>query len=132
MSKDKVKTTKVRKLITKASAQAAGIGALPIPGSDTVRLKTIQMKLAEEIGRIHGKVLSKDEILHLMAIFIIGGVGIKAARYGIDAIKAAGWIPADQIAEVCACLVSASIAGTLTYMFGLACDQYYRQDLAMD
>lgn len=39
MSKDKVITTQVRKLITQATAKTAAIGALPITGSDTVKIK---------------------------------------------------------------------------------------------
>ena len=111
MSTQNVTTTKVSKLIKKASMHALLIDMIPIPGSDASKLKAIQIKLAKDIGHIYGIVLKKDEILHLMATYIVGGIGIRVARYGIDAIKAAGWIPGDQVAEVCACLASGTIAG---------------------
>ena len=118
--------------INGASVSAAGIGAIPIPGADIVPLIALQVGLAMKIAYIYDIKPSKNDVMKLVASTVTGQAGKQAAKWAITALKATGWIPGAQLLEVAACAVAASIAASLTYGFGWACNAYYKSGMTMD
>ena len=127
----KFKEDEVRKMINKATLTAAGIGALPIPGSDIFGLTTLQIKLAIEIASLYDIKPSKKDIMSLIGATITGQIGKQIARYAISTLKAAGWIPGGQLLEVAVSSIAATIAASLTYGFGWACNAYYKSGMTL-
>ena len=126
------KEKEVAKWIKGATATAAGIGALPIPGSDIVPLTTLQVGLAMKIAFIYDIKPSKDDVMKLIASTVTGNVGKQIARTAITLLKAAGWIPGNQLLEVTICGIAASVAASLTFGFGWACNAYYKSGMTID
>jgi len=130
ISRYKEKT--VSSWINGASVSAAGIGAIPIPGSDIIPLTTLQVGLAMKIAYIYDITPTKADVMKLVGSTVTGQVGKQAARWAITALKATGWIPGAQLLEVAASAVGATIAASLTYGFGWACNAYYKSGMTMD
>ncbi len=128
----KFKEQSVKKWINAATATAFGIGALPIPGSDIVALSALQTGLAFKIAYIYDIKPTKEDIMSLVASTVTGSIGKQIVRWGITALKAAGWIPGAQLLEVAISVIAASIAASLTYAFGWACNAYYKSGMALD
>jgi GTP-binding protein Era len=126
--KDKI----VSNWINGASVTAAGIGAIPIPGADIVPLTTLQVGLAMKIAYIYDITPAKADVMKLVASTVTGQVGKQAARWAITALKGTGWIPGAQLLEAAACAIGASVAASLTYGFGWACNAYYKSGMKMD
>ncbi len=122
----------VTKWVNGASVTAAGIGALPIPGSDIIPLTTLQVGLAMKIAYIYDIKPSKNDVMKLVASTVTGSIGKQIAKWAITAIKAAGWIPGAQLLELAVLGIAATVAASLTYGFGWASNAYYRSGMAMD
>lgn len=122
----------VAKWINGAAVAAAGIGAIPVPGSDIVPLTALQVGLAMKIAYIYEIKSSKNDIMNLVASTVTGTIGRQVVRWAVTALKAVGWIPGAEIVEVGASLIAASVAGSLTYGFGQACNAYYKSGMTMD
>lgn len=118
--------------INGASVSAAGIGAIPIPGADIVPLTALQVGLAMKIAYIYDITPTKADVMKLVASTVTGQVGKQVARFAITALKATGWIPGAQLLEVAACGIGATVAGSMTYGFGWACNAYYKSGMTMD
>lgn len=118
--------------INAASVSAAGIGAIPVPGSDIVPLTTLQVGLAMKIAYIYGITPTKADVMKLVASTVTGSIGKQAARWAITALKGTGWIPGAQLLEVAAAAIGATVAASLTYGFGWACNAYYKSGMVMD
>jgi GTPase len=131
----KVSTHKEKKIsnwINGATVSAVAIGAIPIPGSDIVPLTALQVGLAMKIAYIWNCKVTKSDIMQLVAATVTGGIGKQLARAAIVALKAAGWIPGAQLLEVAIAAIAATVAGSLTYGFGWACNAYYKSGMTMD
>lgn len=122
----------VAKWINVAAITAAGIGAIPVPGADIVPLTTLQVGLAMKIAYIYDIEVSKGDVMHLVASTVTGSIGKQIVRWAITALKATGWIPGAQILEVAAAGIAATVASSLTYGFGWACNEYYKSGMTMD
>lgn len=122
----------VAKWIYGAAVTAAGIGAIPVPGSDIVPLTTLQVGLAMKIAYIYDIKPTKNDVMTLVASTVTGTVGKQLVRLGITALKAAGWIPGGQLLEAAVCAIAATIAASLTYGFGWACNAYYKSGMTID
>lgn len=126
------KEENVKKWINGATVSAAGIGALPIPGSDIIALTALQIALAMKIAYIYGIKPSKNDIMKLVGSTVTGTVGKQIVRWAITAIKTAGWIPGAQLLGVVIIGIAATVASSLTYGFGWACNAYYKSGMTMD
>ncbi|MCL4216663.1 MAG: 50S ribosome-binding GTPase [Candidatus Hydrogenedentes bacterium] len=126
------KEKEVKKWINGASVSAAGIGAIPIPGSDIIPLTALQVGLAMKIAYIYDIMPSKNDVMKLVGATVTGSVGKQLARWAITALKGAGWIPGAQLLEVAVAGIAASVAASLTYAFGWACNAYYKSGMTMD
>lgn len=122
----------VTKWINSATVTAAGIGALPLPGADIIPLTTLQVGLAMKIASIYGIKTTKNDIMTLVASTITGTVGKQVMRWAITALKAAGWLPGAQFVEVAVSAIAATVAASITYGFGWACNAYFKSGEAMD
>ena len=122
----------VAKWIRAATTTAAGIGALPIPGSDIVPLTALQVGLAMKIAHIYGISPSEKDIMNLIASTVTGTAGRRVMRWGITALKTLGWVPGGQLGEVATCSLAAVIAGGITYSFGWACNAYYKSGMGIE
>jgi len=130
VSRYKEKT--VAKWINGGTVAAAGIGAIPVPGSDILPLTTLQVGLAMKIAYIYDFKPSKSDVMRLVGSTVTGGVGRQIARWAITALKAAGWIPGAQALEIAVSGIAASVAASLTFGFGWACNAYYKSGMTMD
>lgn len=128
----KHKEQSVKKWINAATGSAFGIGALPIPGSDIVALSALQIGLAFKIAYIYNVKPTKEDIMKLIASTVTGTIGKQAVRWTITALKAAGWFPGAQLLEVATAAIAASVAASLTYAFGWACNAYYKSGMTLD
>ncbi|MFD2941964.1 GTPase [Flavobacterium notoginsengisoli] len=128
----KFKEQSVKKWINAATATAFGIGALPIPGSDIVALSALQTGLAFKIAYIYDIKPTKEDIMTLVAATVTGSIGKQIVRWGITALKLAGWIPGAQLLEVAISAIAATIAASLTYAFGWASNAYYKSGMVLD
>lgn len=110
-------------LIQAAARRAAMAGALPVPGADITAVTAIQVKLIADIAAVFGKELGRD-----LALFILGealaGSSKGFIRWGVEALKAAGWIPGGQLAHLATSALGASISGAATYGVGRATVAY--------
>lgn len=122
----------VKKWINGAAITAAAIGAIPIPGADIIPLTTLQVSLAMKIAFIYDIEPSKNDVMKLVASTVTGSIGKNIARWAITALKAAGWIPGAQLLEVGISSIAASVAASLTYGFGWACNAYYKSGMTID
>ena len=122
----------VAKWINAAAIAAAGIGAIPVPGSDFIPLTALQVSLAMKIAFIYEVKPTKNDVMRLVASTVTGTVGRQLARLSITALKLTGWIPGAQLLEVAAVAIAASVAASLTYAFGWACNVYYKSGMTMD
>ena len=128
----KYKENIVRKWINGAAISAAGIGAIPIPGSDIVPLTTLQVGLAMKIAYIYDIEPSKNDVMKLVASTVTGNIGKQAVRWAITGLKALGWFPGAQLAETAISAIAATVAASLTYGFGWACNAYYKSGMTID
>lgn len=115
-----------------ASISAAGIGAIPIPGSDIVPLTALQVGLAMKIAYIYDITPTKADVMKLVASTVTGQVGKQAVKWAITALKAMGWIPGAQLLEIATSAIGATVAASLTYGFGWASNAYYKSGMTMD
>lgn len=130
VSRYKEKT--VARWINGASVTAASIGAIPLPGSDILPLTTLQVGLAMKIAYIYDIKPSKNDVMKLVASTVTGNIGKQISRWAITALKATGWFPGAQFLEVAISGIAATVAASLTYGFGWACNAYYQSGMTMD
>lgn len=128
----KYKEQSVKKLINIATAAAAAVGALPIPGADIVALTGIQTTLALKIAYIYDFEPSKQDVMKIVASTVTGSVGKQISRWAITALKAAGWIPGAQFVEIATMAVASAVAASMTFAFGWACNKYYQSGMEIN
>lgn len=113
-------------LIQKAARLASVAGAVPVPGADLAAVTAIQVKLIRDIAEVHEVPVDKD-----VAVFLIGQLltgGMKGfLRWGIEALKTAGFIPGTQIAEGAILALGGLVAGATTYGVGRAAVQFMQK-----
>lgn len=106
-------------IISRAAKAASIAGAVPIPGADLAAVTAVQVKLIRDIAEVHGV-----EVDRQVAVFIIGQVltgGMKGfLRWGVEALKTAGFIPGTQFAEGAILALGSVVAGASTYGVGKA------------
>jgi GTP-binding protein Era len=106
-------------IIQLAARNASIAGSIPIPGADLAAVTAIQVKLIRDIAVVHGQTLDRDVVAFILAELLAGGMR-GFVRWGIEGLKAAGWIPGGQIAEAAILALSATVAGATTYGVGHA------------
>ena len=127
----KFKDEQVDTWIKGAAITSAGIGAIPFPGADMLPLTALQVRLGLKIAFIYDREVTKKDVMQLVAATVTGGLGRQIYRFGIQALKGAGWI-GGPIGEGAVMAVAAGIAASVTYGFGHACKAYYKGGMELD
>lgn len=111
-------------ILNAAARNASLAGAIPVPGADLAAVTAVQVKMIRDIAEVYGAPVDKD-----VAMFIIGEVLAGSmrgfVRWGMTALKTAGWIPGTQLAEGAILAVGALIAGATTYGVGKASIKFF-------
>lgn len=113
-----------------ACTAAAGVAAIPVPGSDYGPLTAIQVVMIAKIALIYGHKPSRNNIITLIAQTMAGRAGREAFRAVFTALKAAGWLGGPIIAAAIAA-IAAAFAISITYGLGKAAQAYYKSDLSI-
>lgn len=112
-------------ILRAASKRAAVVGAMPVPGADLAVVTALQVKMIRDVAEVFGVPIGQD-----VAMFIIGEVLSGSmrgfVRWGVQALKVAGWVPGTQIAEAAILGISAAVAGGSTYGVGRAAVLYFQ------
>ena len=127
----KYKESKVKIWINGAAVSAFGIGVVPVPGADIIPLTSLQVGLALRIAYIYNCKVSKNDVMSLIASTITGGLGKQLFKYGVQALKGLGWFGGPLGAGAVGAL-GGTIAASITYGFGWACNAYYKSGMEMD
>jgi GTP-binding protein Era len=127
----KFKESKVKIWINGAAVSAFGIGIIPIPGADIIPLTSLQVGVALRIAYIYNCEVTKNDVMSLIASTITGGLGKQLFKYGVQALKGLGWFGGPLGAGSVAAL-GGTIAASITYGFGWACNAYYKSGMEMD
>ncbi len=118
-------------ILVAAARNASMAGAIPIPGADLAAVTAIQVKLIRDVAEVFEAPLDQD-----VALFIIGEVLSGSMRgfmrWGVQALKAAGWIPGTQLAEGAILALSSMIAAATTYGVGKAAIHYFQNGQKLD
>lgn len=118
--------------IITAAARLAGVaGAVPVPGADLAAVTAIQVKMIRDIAVVFGVPMDKEVALFLIGEVMAGGMR-GFVRWGVQGLKAAGWIPGTQIAEGAILALSAAIAGATTYGVGRASVEFFKRGKEID
>jgi len=106
-------------------------GAVPVPGADLAAVTAIQIAMIREIASIFSAPVDRDVALFIIGEILAGGMR-SFVRWGIEALKAAGWIPGTQLAEGAILALSSAIAAGTTYGIGHAAVRYFASGETLD
>lgn len=127
----KYKDEQVDNWIRGAVISSGSIGAIPIPGADMIPLTTVQVLLGMKIAFVYECEVTKKDVMQLVAATVTGGIGRQVYRWGIQSLKAAGWL-GGPIGEGAVMFVAAGVAASVTYGFGHACKAYYKSGMTLE
>ena len=127
----KYKEEQVDFWIKGAAISAAGVGAIPIPGIDMIPLTALQVALAMKIAYVYDEEVTKEDVMQLVAATVTGSIGRQIYRWGIQGLKAAGWL-GGPLGEGVVMAVAAGVAASVTYGFGHACKAYYKSGMTLE
>ncbi len=109
------KCNRANGVINTYSSIAAGIGAIPIPGSDIVPLLGLQYKMVVDLGSIYDEKLDVKDAMAVATSLGVGGfVARAAARTGLKFIPFGGWA------------ICGGVAAAGTKAFGETAKRYFR------
>ncbi len=112
-------------LILAAAQRASIAGALPVPGADLAVVTAIQVKLIRDVAEVFEVPVDREVALFILSEVLSGGMR-GFVRWGVGALKAAGWIPGTQIAEAAILALGAMVAGGTTYGVGQASVRWFQ------
>ena len=127
----KFKDELVDEWITGVAISAAGVGAIPIPGIDMIPLTALQVALAIKIAYVYDEEVTKKDVMRLVGATVTGSIGRQIYRWGIQGLKAAGWL-GGPLGEGVVMAVAAGVAASVTYGFGHACKAYYKSGMTLE
>ena len=108
-----------------AAAAAFAIGALPIPGSDTVPLTALQVGLTMKISVAYGIEITREAVLPLMTEMAAGRIGKMVFR---TLLKAVGWL-GGPVGEFVTAGIAGVLAASMTYGIGMAAKHYFKNGM---
>lgn len=123
----KNKAAASRPIIKDAARQAALAGAIPVPGADITAVTAIQVAMVSKIAAVHEVQLDKQAIVWLVGEVLAGSTK-GFIRWAIQALKAAGWLPGAQAAEVATSFLGSAVAAGATLGVGEAAIRYLQSD----
>ncbi|MEQ1569600.1 MAG: DUF697 domain-containing protein [Myxococcota bacterium] len=114
-------------IIAAAARHAAMAGAIPIPGADATAVTAVQVKLVTDLAAVFGRRMDKELVLFVLGE-ALAGTSKGFVRWGVEAAKAAGWLPGGQVLTVAVSGIGAVIASATTYGVGKATVVYLQRD----
>ena len=108
------------KIIWGASVTGAGIALVPIPLADCIPLAALQVGLIVKIADIYGRVMTKQTAFNLLSPVAATFMGRMALASLLDFFPGMG--------SLAGALVSASIAGPMTYAIGKTYLEFFARD----
>jgi GTPase len=117
--------------IKTACVTAAGIGALPIPGSDYVALTAVQSALLAKIAHLYGHTVTKQDTAAFIGQALAGGAGKQFFRYILNVLKGVGWLPGGVLLLPAVAAIAGGLAASITYGLGKAAQSYYRGGMSI-
>jgi uncharacterized protein (DUF697 family)/GTP-binding protein EngB required for normal cell division len=118
-------------IVRGAARRSSMAGAIPVPGADLAVLTAIQIRMIRDIAAVFETPIDQE-----VALFIVGEILAGSmrgfVRWGVQALKAAGWIPGTQLAEGAILALSAAVAGATTYGVGQAAIRYFASGRTLD
>lgn len=112
-------------ILRAAARKAAVAGALPVPGADALAVSAVQVQLISDLAVVFGQRLERDVVLFLLGE-VLAASGKGFVRWGMSALKAAGYVPGAQLAELATSAIGATLAGGATYGVGRAAVTFLR------
>lgn len=106
-------------LIRAAAKKAAVAGAIPVPGADMAAVTAVQVSLLADLAQVFGVRLENDVVYFILGE-VLAGSSKGFVRWGVGALKAAGWIPGTQLVELATSALGASLASAATWGLGKA------------
>ena len=88
----KFKEEQVDKWIKDAADDAMSLATIPIPGVDLMPLTRLQVGLAMKVAFIFECQVTKNDVMQLFAATVTGSTGRQIYRWGIQGLKAVGWL----------------------------------------
>ena len=113
-----------------ACTAAAGVAAIPIPGSDYGPLTAIQVGMIAKIALIYGHKPSRNDIIRFIAQTMAGRAGREAFRVIITVLKTAGWL-GGPFGEAAVIAIAVTFAISMTFGLGKTAQAYYKSDLSI-
>lgn len=110
-------------IIEQAVNEAMLAGAIPIPGADMTAVTLIQVRMIRNIAEVLEVELKQDMILWILGE-LLGNTSKGIIRWGINALKTAGWIPGGQILTVATSALGGALSAAMTKGIGLAVIEY--------
>jgi len=126
----KNKAAASRPIIRESARQAALAGAIPVPGADITAVTAIQVAMVSRIAAVHEVELDRQAILWLIGE-VLAGSAKGFIRWAIQALKAAGWLPGAQAAEVATSVLGSAVAVGATLGVGEAAIRYLQSDRSL-
>jgi len=117
-------------IIAEAAKKAGIAGAVPVPGVDMTAVTWIQVRMVDEIATVHGKELDQDMVLWMIGE-LLAGTSKGFIRWAIEGLKAAGWIPGAQIAQVATAALASAVNVGATYGIGEAAIRFVQSDQSL-
>jgi GTP-binding protein Era len=107
-------------LVIRVAAKRAAIGgAIPIPGADLAAVTAVHVKLISDLAAIYDVRMDQQVVMFILGE-ALAGAGKGFVRWGMEALKAAGWLPGGQLGELAASAIGASVASAATWGVGKA------------
>lgn len=113
-------------IIETAARNAALAGAIPVPGADMAAVSAIQVKLIADLAALYDQPMERDLVLFMLGE-MLAGTSKGFVRWAMNALKAAGWIPGNQLVELATSALGATLAGAATWGAGRAADVFLRR-----
>ncbi len=123
------KAQTVTRWVMAAAATALGIGALPLPGPDSLPLTALQTGLCLRIAYVFGHNLSKEDLGVLVTTPVTARAGRKLAILAEGFIARSSRLPAGA-KTVAVAGSRGMVAAAITYGLGMACFTWYRSGMA--
>ena len=127
----KFKEEQVDKWIKDAADDAMSLATIPIPGVDLMPLTRLQVGLVMKVAFIYECQVKKKDVMQLFAATVTGSTGRQIYRWGIQGLKAVGWL-GGLLGVGVVMNVAAKTAGSVTYGFGHVCKAYYKSGMTLD
>ena len=116
-----------RPIIDQAAREALMAGAIPVPGADMTAVTLIQIRMIQNIAAVLEVKIDRNVILWILGE-LLGNTSKGVLRWGLNALKSAGWIPGGQVLTVATSALGGAMAAAMTKGVGHAVVEFLIED----